>query len=69
MDTVLTETLESHEPVITNRTQTLESSEAEIQPSNKLSCDLCEHVSQTKGGLKIHIGRKHKEIPQLDGAR
>ena len=67
MDTVLTETLESHEAVITSPTQTLESSEAEIQTSNNISCDLCEHVSQTKGGLKIHIGRKHKEIPQLDG--
>ena len=24
-------------------------------------------MSQTKGGLKIHIGRKHRDIPQLDG--
>ena len=38
-----------------------------INTDDELSCDICEHRSQTKGGLKIHIGRKHKEIPQLDG--
>ena len=35
--------------------------------SDELSCDLCEYRSETNGGLKIHMGRKHKEIPQLDG--
>ena len=48
-------------------TETLESSEANTETDYEHSCDLCEHKSQTKGGLKIHIGRKHKDIPQLDG--
>ena len=39
----------------------------EIETDNEYYCDLCEHKSQTKGGLKIHMGRKHEEIPQLDG--
>ena len=39
----------------------------EIETDMEYYCDLCEHKSQTQGGLKIHMGRKHKEIPQLDG--
>ena len=62
-----TETLESSENVNTASEVTLESSEANTETDNDHSCDLCEHNSQTKGGLKIYIGRKHKDIPQLDG--
>ena len=39
----------------------------EIETDKEYYCELCEHKNQTQGGLKIHIGRKHKEIPQLDG--
>ena len=60
-------TLESGEIVNTASEVTLESSGANTETDDELSCDICEHRSQTKGGLKIHIGRKHKEIPQLDG--
>jgi hypothetical protein len=67
MDIDLTETLESGENVSNAPEVTLESSEANTETDYEHSCDLCEHKSQTKGGLKIHIGRKHKEIPQLDG--
>ena len=70
LDTVSTETLESSEVVYAAPretlesikavdaapTETLESSEADIA-SDELSCDLCEHRSQTNGGLKIHMGR------------
>ena len=45
---------------------TLESSEADNETDDEISCDICEHRSQTKGGLKIHMGKKHKETPQLD---
>ena len=58
LDTALRETLESSETVDAGSTETLESSEADIA-SDELSCELCEHRSQTNGGLK--------EIPQLDG--
>ena len=47
-------------------TETIESGATDVA-SDELSCDLCEHKSETNGGLKIHMGRKHKEIPQLDG--
>ena len=67
VDTVLKDTLESGETANTDPTATLESSEADSGRDDELSCDLCDHTSQTKGGLKIHVGRKHKEIPQLDG--
>ena len=66
-DIDFTETLESGENVNTASEVTLESSEANTETDNDHSCDLCEHNSQTKGGLKIYIGRKHKDIPQLDG--
>ena len=46
---------------------TLESSEADTKTDDELFCDVCEDRSQTKGGLKIYIGIKHKDIPQLDG--
>ena len=59
--------LESGENVHTASEVILESSEADTETDDELSCDVCEHRSQTKGGLKIHTGRKHKEIPQLDG--
>ena len=36
-------------------------------PSIELSCNLCDHESETEGGLKIHMGRLHKDIPLLDG--
>ena len=67
MDTVSKETLESGETVNNDPRATLEFSEADIEMNDELSCDLCDHKSQTNGGLKIHIGRKDKEIPQLDG--
>ena len=67
VDTVLKDTPESGETANTDPTATLESSEADSGRDDELSCDLCDHTSQTKGGLKIHVGRKHKEIPQLDG--
>ena len=67
MDIDLTETLESSKKVSNAPEVTLESSEASTETEYKHSCDLCEHKSQTKGGLKIHIGRKHNDIPQLDG--
>ena len=48
------------------QTETTESGSTDVA-SDELSCDLCEYRSETNGGLKIHMGRKHKEIPQLDG--
>ena len=54
-------------PDLSESEVTLESSEVEIETDMEYYCDLCEHKSQSQGGLKIHMGRKHKEIPQLDG--
>ena len=51
----------------TNLPETLESGEIDIETDNEYYCDLCEHKAQTKGGLKIHMGRKHTEIHRLDG--
>ena len=67
MDIHSTETLESSENGNTSSDVTLEISEANIETDNSQYFDLCEHKSQTKGGLNIHIGRKHKDIPQLYG--
>ena len=67
IDTVILETLESGDTVNSDSEVTLESSETDIETDNEYYCDLCVHKSQTKEGLKIHMGRKHKEIPQLDG--
>ena len=33
----------------------------------EFSCDLCDFVSNWENGLKIHIGRKHSKIEQLNG--
>ena len=30
-------------------------------------CNLCDFKSTRKNGLTVHIGRKHKKLPQLDG--
>ena len=62
MDTVSKETLESGETVNTDPRATLEFSEADIEMNDKLSCDLCNHKSQTKGGLQVHIGRKTRRF-------
>ena len=45
----------------------LDTSGLTSQLSNELSCNLCDYESETGLGLKIHIGQKHKDIPQLDG--
>ena len=58
--------MEYGENVNTDSELTLESSEADIETCNEHYFDFCEHKSQTKGGLEIHIGRKHKDIHQLD---
>ena len=67
MDTIVPETLEFGDTVNSDSEVTLESSETDIETDNEYYCNLCVHKSQTKEGLKIHMGRKHKEIPQLDG--
>ena len=46
-------------------TETNESGATDVA-SDEQSCYLCEHRSETNGGLKIHKGRKHKDIPQLE---
>ena len=45
----------------------LDTSGLTYQLSNELSCNLCDYESETGLGLKIHVGRKHKDIPQFDG--
>ena len=35
---------------------------------HEFSCDLCDFKTKTEGILKIYKGRKHRDIPQLDGA-
>ena len=64
------ETLESSETLgafmEAATTKTIESGATDVA-SDELSCDLFEYRSQTNGGLKIHMGRKHKEICQLYG--
>ena len=35
--------------------------------ANPLTCDMCGFEAVSGVGLKIHISRKHEEIPQLDG--
>ena len=44
--------LESGENVHTASEVTLESSEADTETDDELSCDVCEHRSQTKGWLE-----------------
>ena len=35
--------------------------------SDELSCDICNFQGVSSNGLKIHKGRKHDNIPQVDG--
>ena len=43
----------------------------EVETSSQVEtfqCDQCDHSFKTENGLKIHIGKTHKDlIPQLDG--
>ena len=43
----------------------IEDSEEKTESSFK--CELCDFTSTWKTGLEVHMGRKHKSIPQLDG--
>ena len=45
----------------------LKASDCTSEPSNELSCNVCDCASESEGGLKISLGRKHNAIPQLDG--
>ena len=53
------------------RNERIESNEAESaegeQAGDDFKCELCDFTSTWKGGFNIHMGRKHKLIPQLDG--
>ena len=31
-------------------------------------CDVCDYTGESQIGLNVHMNRKHKNIPQLDGA-
>ena len=55
VDTALKETLESSETVNTDSTATLESSDVVIETDDEICSELCDHKSQTKGGLTIHV--------------
>jgi hypothetical protein len=43
------------------------SSLSEESISDELQCDHCSFKGVSSVGLKIHIGRKHDKIPQVDG--
>ena len=53
------------------RNERIDSNEAESaedeQAGDGFKCELCDFTSTWKGGFNIHMGRKHKLIPQLDG--
>ena len=34
---------------------------------NSLTCDLYDYKGESSVGLRMHISRKHQDIPQLDG--
>ena len=53
-----TETMESGENVYAASEVKLESRETDIETVIEYSCYLCEIKNQSKGGLKVHIGRK-----------
>ena len=40
---------------------------SEHKEETGFKCDLCEFKSSRENGLIIHMGRKHKDIEQLDG--
>ena len=44
-----------------------EQQEIEKQDDSVKNCNICDYTYKTKIGLKIHIGRRHKDIQQLDG--
>ena len=53
---------------VTLSTSCLTESESEPEAAaNPLACDMCGFEAVSGVGLKIHISRKHEEIPQLDG--
>ena len=49
----------------------IDSNEAESaedeQAGDDFKCESCDFTSTWKGGFNIHLGRKHKLIPHLDG--
>jgi len=55
-----------------NRDSTINIENSDIEDihevvENNLNCDLCDFKSSWKTGLEVHMGRKHKFPPQLDG--
>ena len=45
-----------------------EMAENVVENTVRFNCDQCDYQCDTDQGLKIHRGRKHKVIPQIDGA-
>ena len=41
--------------------------EVETTQKIKFSCDMCEFIGESSNEIKIHMSRKHNDIPQLDG--
>ena len=50
------------EPVVSSET----ASTGQLAPDSHL-CDMCDFIGVSSVGLKIHKGRKHESIPQIDG--
>ena len=55
MDTVCAKILESSDVHKVETTQKI-----------KFSCDMCEFVGESSNEIKIHMNRKHNDIPKLD---
>ena len=56
--------VEATEKVTNDEQETAEDSEAQ---ATSYKCELCDFQSNRESGLRIHMGRKHKTIVQLDG--
>ena len=52
---------------ITHMVPDVEQSVASAEKVNAFTCDICAFQSSWENGLKIHTGRKHKNIVQIDG--
>ena len=43
------------------------STPVQVHEDKQFSCQLCDFLGNSNSGLEIHLSRKHKKVPQLDG--
>ena len=67
-DADLARDVDTQEPEVFNEQEEDEEIELTEKPaSQEFECPICEFKSTWENGLKIHMGRKHSRIEQIDG--